>query len=188
MNAKRLFAGLPIVLLFLLAAGPAAAAEPPFPETVNAQGERLKRVGAGTFKWMFFKVYDGAYYQDADRLEAGALDDVAKRLVLVYNRGITAEQFRKSGNEFLRRNVGERTYEQLAERLERLNKAYRSVGKGDRYALTYAPGKGTTLALNGKDLVTIEGADFASAYFSIWLGENPVKESFRQQLLSGTAS
>ncbi|NBD38009.1 MAG: hypothetical protein GVY10_05525 [Verrucomicrobia bacterium] len=175
-------------LLILFAAGPAWAAEPPFPGAVEGKGERLERVGTGTFKWMFFKVYDGAYYQDADRLEAGALDDVAKRLVLVYNRGITAGQFRKSGNEFVRRNVGERTYEELSERLARLNAAYEDVEKGDSYALTYAPGKGTTLALNGEDLVTIEGADFASAYFSIWLGDNPVKESFRQQLLSGTAS
>ena len=185
MSANRLFPSLPMALLFLLAAGSAGAAESSFPKAVEVRGERLERVGTGTFKWMFFKVYDGAYYQDADRMKAGALDDVAKRLVLVYNRGITADQFRKSGNEFLRRNVGESSYADFSARLDRLNAAYEDVGKGDRYALTYVPGEGTTLALNGEDLVTIEGADFAAAYFSIWLGENPVKETFRRQLLSG---
>ena len=60
----------------------------------------------------------------------------------------------------------------------------RDVQKGDRYALTYVPGAGTTLALNGRPLGTIEGADFAAALFTIWLGtKDPMDASFRLALL-----
>ena len=176
-------------LLALLLLPPVlAAADPSFPEKVTVGETQLERVGTGTFKWMFFKVYDGAYYQSTRRPEKDPLSDVAKRLVLLYNRSLTAEQFRKSGNEFVRRNVSEEAYNQIEDRLRRLNEAYQDVEKGDIYALTYLPGKGTTLSLNGDPLVTVEGADFANAYFSIWLGEHPVKTSFRRQLLSSASS
>jgi hypothetical protein len=64
-----------------------------------------------------------------------------------------------------------------------MNAAYRGVAPGDRYALVYAPGSGTTLLWNGEERVTISGADFAAAYFAIWLGHDPVDESLRRRLL-----
>jgi len=41
------------------------------------------------------------------------------------------------------------------------------------------------LALNGRALGSVEGADFASALFSIWLGKHPFDASLKQQLLRG---
>ena len=58
---------------------------------------------------------------------------------------------------------------------------------GDRYALTYIPGVGTELALNGKPKGVIEG-DFAAAYFAIWLGAKPLDASLKAQLLTPLAS
>ncbi|MFM8357803.1 MAG: chalcone isomerase family protein, partial [Verrucomicrobiota bacterium] len=66
---------------------------------------------------------------------------------------------------------------------DRLNRAYRDIRPGDRYTLTYLPGRGTTLRLNDTELVTIEGADFAGAYFRIWLGDDPISPALRDQLL-----
>ena len=60
---------------------------------------------------------------------------------------------------------------------------YEDVEPGDRYSLTYIPGRGTELALNDEPKGVIEGADFASAVYAIWLGQNPISQSFRQQLL-----
>ncbi len=50
-------------------------------------------------------------------------------------------------------------------------------------ALTYIPGTGTELALNGRPMGVIEGADFAAAIFSLWLGENPYDKRFKNALL-----
>jgi len=54
---------------------------------------------------------------------------------------------------------------------------------GDRYSLTYIPGKGTELALNGEHKGTIEGSEFAAALFSIWLGNKPIDKTFKKQIL-----
>jgi hypothetical protein len=74
--------------------------------------------------------------------------------------------------------------EALASRLEQLHALYEDVEPGDRYALGYVPGRGTELSRNGAVLGTIEGADFARAYFSIWLGEAPIDDSLREQLMT----
>ncbi|NDV60954.1 hypothetical protein G0Q06_00655 [Puniceicoccales bacterium CK1056] len=155
-----------------------------FPQNISEASVELQKVGQGSFRWMFFKVYEGAFYQDSGNLEASALDDVAKCLELQYNVRITADQFRESGDSILKRNLDDTTWQNIRDRLARLNEAYQDVEKGDRYALVYTPGNGTTLKLNGEPLVTVEGADFAKAYFSIWLGEDAVKASFRKALLS----
>ena len=70
--------------------------------------------------------------------------------------------------------------------LDRINALYRDVKPGDRYSLTYLPGRGTELALNGEPLGLIAGSDFASAYFSIWLGPKPLDAALKAQLLSCT--
>lgn len=51
--------------------------------------------------------------------------------------------------------------------------------------MTYVPGKGTELTLNGDPLGTIEGADFAAALYAMWLGDKPMNQSFKRQLLEG---
>ena len=182
MKIKTLFS-LTLVTALLLPATGLHAKKAVFEETVELKGEPMVKVGEGTFRWMFFRVYDGVLYLDADRPDADPLSDVAKCLELVYSVGISAEDFRESGNSILRRNVDESTWNQLQDRLAKLNAAYQSVEEGDRYGLIYVPGKGTTLARNGEFLVTVPGPDFARAYFSIWLGEDAVKESFREDLL-----
>jgi hypothetical protein len=60
---------------------------------------------------------------------------------------------------------------------------YVDVQPGDRYSLTYIPGRGTELALNGEPRGVIEGAEFAAALFSIWIGREPIDKSFKNQIL-----
>jgi len=172
-----------MVLIALMCAGKAGAANTEFSTSVTAGSTRLVKVGEGSMRWMLIKVYEGALYLDEENPGAHPLNNVAKRLELEYAVGIDAEKFRESGNTILRRNVEETTWIALQDKLRQLNAAYRTVEKGDRYALTYLPGKGTTLSLNGDALVTIEGDEFARAYFSIWLGDDPAKRPFREALL-----
>ena len=63
------------------------------------------------------------------------------------------------------------------------NSLYEDVQPGDRYSLTYIPGRGTELALNGEPKGIIEGAEFAQAVFSIWLGPKPIDNTFKKQIL-----
>ena len=113
------------------------------------------------------------------------LDDVPKRLEIQYLRGFTAEQFRKATEVKIADNVDAEALERLRPQIDELNALYRNVEQGDRYALTYLPGKGTELSYNGRPLGRVEGAEFASAVFAIWLGPSPVDEGLKRELLGG---
>ena len=88
-----------------------------------------------------------------------------------------------AAEDYFRNNFKAGQIETFRERLDAINKLYIDVKLGDRYALTYIPGTGCELALNGKPLGTIPGADFAAAYFGIWLGAGCAKPEFRDALL-----
>jgi hypothetical protein len=129
------------------------------------------------------KVYDARLHLGAGEPAAKLFADIPVRLQLTYHRGFTAAEIIKGGDTLLARNVKAEALSTLRERLELINRAYRDVREGDSYTLTYVPGKGTTLRLNGAPLVTIPGHDFAAAYFRIWLGDDPISESMRDALL-----
>ena len=83
----------------------------------------------------------------------------------------------------LERNYPASKLSTLRERLDQINAWYPDPQRGDRCAITYIPGRGTELSYNGQTLGLIEGADFAEAYFSIWLGDDPACPRLRRALL-----
>ena len=141
---------------------------------------RLRCVGLLRYK-LFIKAYVAALYLGTDPDDV--LTDVPKRLEINYFWGINAADFGRAGDEILKRNVDDGTLATLRPRLDRINAWYRDVKPGDRYSLTYLPGVGTQLALNGTEIGVIDGADFAKAYFQIWLGDKPIDADLRKQLL-----
>ena len=93
--------------------------------------------------------------------------DVPKRLEINYFVSIDGPDFAKGANAMLQKQLSVAELTRLKPRIDRLHVTYRNVKSGDRYALSYLPGSGTVLALNGEPLVQIEGTDFARAYFGI---------------------
>jgi len=146
----------------------------------------LELKGTGRYKFMsLIKVVDGKFYLEAGAKPEEALLDNAKQLELYYHLSIKAKDFAKVTHQGIARNIPRAEYLKLAGKIDQFNKFYRDVKKGDRYTLTYIPGKGTTLALNNKELGTLEGADFASGLYSIWLGQKePMDDDFRDDLLT----
>lgn len=154
-----------------------------FGETYIADGKTLQLAGTGLLRYWGFKAYTGALY-----LEAGApVDDVlldrAKRIELEYYRAIKGKDFGPATDKFIAKNVDAATYARLRPQIEYHNSLYEDVQPGDRYSLTYIPGRGTELALNGEPKGIIEGAEFAAAVFSIWLGPKPINNAFKNQIL-----
>ena len=144
----------------------------------------LKLRGAGLLRVMVFaKIYVAALYLPDDHPSKLALSDVPKRLEVEYLRSIAGDDFGPATLKKISENVDPQTYERLLPRIEYHNSLYQDVQPGDRYALTYIPGKGTELTLNGETKGTVEGADFAAALFSIWLGPKPISESLKNELL-----
>jgi len=133
---------------------------------------------------IFIKAYVGALYLGRGVNVDNVLDDVPKRLEIEYFWGIEAKDFAKATVRGIADNVEPAALADLQPRIDRINRLYRDVKPGDRYSLTYLPDVGTELALNGRTLGRIEGSDFASAVFAIWLGPRPLDEAFRDDLLT----
>ena len=148
-----------------------------------AEGKNLRLTGAGLFRYWGFKAYTGALYLEEGAPVEAVLSDTAKRIELEYFRAIKGEDFGPATDKSIAKNVDAETYERLKPQIEHHNSLYEDVQPGDRYSLTYIPGRGTELALNGEPKGIIEGAEFARAVFSIWLGPRPINSSFKKQIL-----
>lgn len=143
---------------------------------------RLNDVGLMRYRYVI-KAYVAALYLGDGGRPSDVLADAPKRLEIEYFYAIQATGFANATNEGIAANVPADVVASLRSRIDRLNALYRDVKPGDRYALTYVPGVGTELALNGAPLGTIEGADFAAAVFAIWLGPKAIDASLKAQLL-----
>lgn len=153
----------------------------------EASGSRMTLRGEGLLKVGYlFKVYEARLFVQEDAPTPDVLNDVAKRLEIRYLRAIKAADIVEIGDETLRRQTGPEQLRQIEERVATINRWYTDVRPGDVYTLTYVPGRGSELALNGKPLGIIEGADFAAAYFGIWLDQRTKYAEFRNALLGGS--
>ena len=179
---------LTLAALVLTAAAPSRGAVTvegiAFDKTHRVEAAELHLRGAGLLRYMvFIKAYVGAFYMLPGADPTQALGPTPRRLELAYFHAIEAEDFAEATRRKIADNVGAGTLAAIAERLARFNGLYRDVQPGDRYALTYLPGRGTELALNGVPLGRIAGDDFAAAVFAIWLGPAPIDAAFRDTLL-----
>lgn len=155
-----------------------------FTDRINIAGQPVPLRNAALLRYMkFIKVYVAALYLPEGVTAESVLSDLPKRLELNYLVAIKGGDFSKGAAPTLVRNHTAAELARLQSRIDKLNAAYKDVRPGDRYALTYQPGKGTELALNGRPLLTIEGADFAAAYFGIWLGREPYDRTLKRELL-----
>jgi hypothetical protein len=185
-NAERtaLAAAALFVLLLDLKAGGAEIEGVVFEDRVFVRDVPLVVAHVGLLRWkIVFRGYVAALYLGEGSSPDAWSADVPKRLELVYFWPIAGKAFGRTGEEILARNVSSEEMARLHTRLDRIASFYPDVRAGDRLSLTYVPGVGSELTWNGKVLGTLEGADFAAAYFAIWLGREPMSAPLRDQLL-----
>jgi len=144
-------------LVALMAIQPAAADASVEVEGVSFKrdliyrGETLELQGYGLLRYMvFIKAYVGALYLPPSVAATDVLGPVAKRLELQYFHAISKEDFDRATRVKIADNVTPFQFEQLKSRMDQLGAIYQDVQPGDRYSLTFVPGQGTELALNGK--------------------------------------
>lgn len=175
------------IFLIILTASPLKAAQIEgvnFDDSCIIQDMKLTVRGVALLRYMvFIKAYVGGFYLDQNHQTSDLFNDVAKRLELHYFHAIPAADFAKSTKIMIENNLTNVEFNTLLPKIEQMNSFYQDVKPGDRYTATYIPGAGTELSLNGKPLGIVSGYEFANAYFSIWLGKNPIDEGFRDHLL-----
>lgn len=157
-----------------------------FADSTTIGGKTVPLRNAALLRYLkVIKAYVAALYLPTGVTAEEVLSDVPKRLELSYLVSIKGPDFDKGAAPVLERNQTPAERARIQGRIDRINAAYKDVKPGDRYSLTYLPGRGTELALNGTPLIVIEGADFAAAYFGIWLGRAPIDERLKRDLLKG---
>lgn len=173
-----------VTLLMVPPAGSTEIDNVVFDKQVVVGQEVLEIKGAGVLRYLrFIKAYAGALYAKPGLSPGAILSDTPKRLEIEYFHDLKGKDFGPATYKGLSKNLDAAAIERLRPRIDYHNSLYVDVRPGDRYALTYAPGVGTELSLNGKPIGVIEGADFAAAIFSLWLGENPYDRQFKNALL-----
>lgn len=162
-----------------------SAEKPLFPKQISLEGHEFERLGEYRYVYrIFFPLYEVALYTEARACAEDVLTAKAPfRLQFRYLREIEKSIILKSAGRMLEKNLSGKEQKAIADRVATINRAYTSVGKGDRSSLTFIPEEGTTLRINGETKVTVAGNDFARLYLQIWLGPEPISRSLRDHLL-----
>jgi len=145
--------------------------------------------GAGVREKLFFDIYVAALYvpevtRDAQRiLDAG----LGKRMLMrfVYSE-VEKKKMDDAWDEGFAANLEAGQLAALQQRLDRFKGLFGNLKRGDEILLDYIPGTGTQVKLNGALQGIIEGGDFGSALFAVWLGRKPVTETLKRDLLGGS--
>ena len=99
---------------------------------------------------------------------------------------VGSARFLKGFREGIERNTSGPQRVALEPRLQAFERAFdgvQTVSRGDVIAFDWLPAQGTRITLNGRVLATIAGGDFYRALLSIWIGDKPVMDSLKQELL-----
>ena len=121
-----------------------------YSDSYMVDNKKLSLTAVGLLRYWGFKAYTGAFYLEEETPVKDFLTDRTKRIELEYFRSIKGEDFGPATNKSIAKNVESKTFDRLRPRIDYHNSLDEDVRPGDRYSLTYVPGKGTELARNGE--------------------------------------
>jgi hypothetical protein len=155
-----------------------------FDDSITVDGKKLVLNGMGIRSRFMVKVYVGALYLEQKSTDANAImqADAPKQMVMHFLRGVDGDTMVEAYREAFANNAPD-AQKTLKAEIDRLLSAFEPLKEGDRMSFTYVPGKGTTMAISGKEKVTIQGMPFAKAMFSAWLGPKPPSNDLKKGLL-----
>lgn len=175
------------LLIGLAAASAAELAGVQFADQVTVGDQTLVLNGTGLRKKLVIKVYAAGLYvpsrssNPAEILEA----DGAKRIVMHFlTNKATKDRMDEAWVEGFEAN-SPAIYPAIADRVSEFIGLFGDMKDGDEVVLTYQPGSGTTVELNGRQLGEIAGDDFGRALLEVWLGDHPPSDDLKAGLLGG---
>ena len=154
--------------------------------SIGESGSQLVLNGAGIRKKLFIKVYVGALYLSSKQNTVAAILNAEgpKQITMHFlYKEVTAKKLVKGWNEGFEGNSTASEVKLLQERINRFNKLFRTVKKGDVIRLDYSSDQGTQVWINDKLMGTVEGNDFNRALLKIWLGPKPADGGLKKAWL-----
>jgi len=155
------------------------------PDKATAGGRDLVLNGMGLREKLWIDVYVAGLYLERKATDPGQILESEQvkhlRMQFLYKK-VTAQQLVEAWSGGFEANAGEAAAP-LRDKLDRLNSWMVDVGKGDEMSFTTVPGQGLEVQIKGQSKGTIEGDDFARAFWSIFLGPQPPTEKLKKGLL-----
>jgi hypothetical protein len=177
-----------VALLVALLALPAVAKEREgvvAPPTIEAGGKTLHLMGMGLRKKFIFKVYLASLYVENPIPDSQQLlnSDQIKRVEMHMLRDLERGKIIEAVQEgFEKNNAPEMP--RLQARLDRFLKTIPDLKSGQTIVITYYPSRGTVIKAGNGEEIAIDGKDFADALFSVWLGNHPVDDDLKGEMMS----
>lgn len=148
-----------------------------YPKSETAFETEWTLVGTHHFKYkIFFSVFTGAYYEPAS--------GEGERLKFTYTRSIQADDLRKQAMKHLQATQPEEVLASYSNLTKEIQAAYEDVTDNDSYTLTVLPNQGIWLARNEEVVYHSDNAEFGDWYLDIWLGDPPIDEGLKKDLLN----
>ena len=187
---RKLLPGALLISSVLLApaAAPAAAATlagVTLPDKAEAAGQALVLNGLALRTKFFIKVYVGGLYLPAKERSPGKVmgADAPRRMSFHFLYSVSAEQMCDAWDEGLADNSPSAPGDVKAG-FKTLCGYMEAIPKGNEMVLTYLPGQGTQVEVNGKTKGTLPGKATADAVLATWIGPHPGPgEDFKKGVL-----
>lgn len=182
-----------LVAISALALVPTANAVPPkelrdvkLDQSIDTNGSKLVLNGAGVRSKFFIKAYIASLYlqnpsKDSEQI-MDADEPMAVRLNITSGM-ITPERMSDSTRDGFIKSTGGNVAP-IEKDMETLIAVFsESVEKGDIFDLIYTPGTGVEVFRNGEKKSEVPGLAFKKALFGIWLSEDGIQDSLREDML-----
>jgi hypothetical protein len=143
-------------------------------------------IGTGRMRYLFWDVFDAALWVPPG-FAAPRYFDHAFALELRYLRKFSGAELVASSLQEMRRVRGLDPAKEMAWSAA-MRSAFPDVEPGDRITGVHRPGVGVRFFVNGRLQAVVDDADFARAFFGIWLSPDTSEPRLRSALLQGGAS
>jgi hypothetical protein len=174
-----------LALLLALPAGAGTLAGVTLPDKAEVKGQSLVLNGMGLRKKFVIKVYVAGLYlpqkeKAANKILAG---DTPYRMVMHFLYDVNKEQMCEAWNEGLAANSPKASAD-VKKAFMNLCAWMEAIPEGNKLTMTYVPGEGTQIEVNGKVKGTLPGQDVADAILATWIGPKPGPgEDFKKGVL-----
>jgi hypothetical protein len=176
-----------LALSLALPAGAGTLAGVNLPDKAEAGGQTLVLNGLGLRTKFFIKVYvGGLYLAQKEKAPAKVIAaDAPRRMVMHFLYGVTKEQMCDAWKEGLEQNTPKAPAD-VKKSFASLCAWMEPIPKGNELVLTYVPGKGTEVTVNGKSKGTVDGKASSDAILNTWIGPDPGPGAdFKKAVLGG---